>query len=225
MAQTDTSPATPSGTPSGAKSKSPLRMLVLPVAIVLVLIAMALDTTVIHIGSEEDVRAAEFSAEAFGEAEFPRIQSAIETDAVDAVTLLAAIEEDRDAATERYGEAGSLGPVFPVYFSGVVGEGRSGVFPVSVEGIPEDLLIRVQFGPAINGTEVRDATGTIAFGDFTNQIEYQDAGSALNNQVKELVFADLDRDSLTGRTVSIVGVFRLVNPASWFVTPVRLELE
>lgn len=225
MAQTDTSPATPSGTPSGAKSKSPLRMLVLPVAIVLVLIAMALDTTVIHIGSEEDVRAAEFSAEAFGEAEFPRIQSAIETDAVDAVTLLAAIEQDRDAATERYGEAGSLGPVFPVYFSGVVGEGRSGVFPVSVEGIPEDLLIRVQFGPAINGTEVRDATGTIAFGDFTNQIEYQDAGSALNNQVKELVFADLDRDSLTGKTVSIVGVFRLVNPASWFVTPVRLELE
>jgi predicted lipoprotein len=94
-----------------------------------------------------------------------------------------------------------------------------------VEGIPEDLLIRVQFGPAINGTEVRDATGTIAFGDFTNQIEYQDAGSALNNQVKEHVFGDLDRDSLPGQTVSVVGVFRLVNPASWFVTPVRLEIE
>lgn len=217
MAQTELS--------SGTKNKAMLRMLAWPIVAVLLLVAMALDTTVIRIGSQEDVRAAEFSPEAFGEAEFPRIQSAIETDAVDAVTLLAAIEEDRTTATERYGEAGSLGPVFPVYFTGVVGEGRSGVFPVTVEGIPEDLLIRVQFGPAINGTEVRDATGTIAFGDFTNQIEYQDAGSALNNQVKALVFADLDRDNLTGQTVSVVGVFRLVNPASWFVTPVRLEIE
>lgn len=202
-----------------------LRILFLPAIVVILLVAIALDTTVVRIGSEEDVRAAEFSPEAFGEAEFPRIQAAIETDAVDAVTLLDAINEDRDAATERYGEPGSVGPVFPVYFTGVVGEGRSGIFPVTVEGIPEDLLIRVQFGPAINGTEVRDATGTIAFGDFTNQIEYQDAGTALNNQVKALVFADLDRDNLTGKTVSVVGVFRLVNPASWFVTPVRLEIE
>ena len=220
MAQTELS----SGASRGSKSKA-LRLLVLPAAIALVLVAIALDTTVIHIGSQEDVRAAEFSPEAFGEAEFPRIQSAIETEAVDAVTLLAAINEDRATAIERYGEPGSVGPVFPVYFSGAVGEGRSGVFPVTVEGIPDDLLIRVQFGPAINGTEVRDATGTIAFGDFTNQIEYQDAGSALNNQVKALVFADLDRDNLPGQTVSVVGVFRLVNPASWFVTPVRLEIE
>lgn len=220
MAQTEPSSAVSSGT-----SKSMIRLLAWPVVIVLVLAAMALDTTVIRIGSEEDVRAAEFSPEAFGEAEFPRIQTAIETDAVNAVTLLEAINEDRAAATERYGEPGSVGPVFPVYFTGIVGEGRSGVFPVTVEGIPEDLLIRVQFGPAINGTEVRDATGTIAFGDFTNQIEYQDAGSSLNNQVKALVFADLDRDNLTGQTVSVVGVFRLVNPASWFVTPVRLEIE
>lgn len=208
-----------------SSSKSLLRILFLPAIVLILLVAIALDTTVVRIGSEEDVRAAEFSPEAFGEAEFPRIQAAIETDAVDAVTLLEAINEDRDAATERYGEPGSVGPVFPVYFTGVVGEGRSGVFPVTVEGIPEDLLIRVQFGPAINGTEVRDATGTIAFGDFTNQIEYQDAGTALNNQVKALVFANLDRDNLTGKTVSVVGVFRLVNPASWFVTPVRLEIE
>lgn len=220
MAQTDLSPAGA----SGAKNRT-MRLFVLLAAIILVIVAMALDTTVIRIGSEEDVRAAAFSPEAFGEAEFPRIQSEIETEAVDAVTLLAAINEDRDAAIERFGEPGSVGPIFPIYFTGVVGEGRSGVFPVSVDGMPDDLLIRVQFGPAINGTEVRDATGTIAFGDFTNQIEYQDAGSALNNQVKEQVFGDLDRDSLPGQTVSVVGVFRLVNPASWFVTPVRLEIE
>lgn len=77
--------------------------------------------------------------------------------------------------------------------------GSSGVFKVKVEGMPEGTTIRVQTGPAINGTEVRDATGTVDFGQFTNQIEYQDAGSALNNEVKSQVIGELDREKLQSR--------------------------
>jgi ABC-type branched-subunit amino acid transport system ATPase component len=58
----------------------------------------------------------------------------------------------------------------------------------------------VQTGPAINGTDLRDATGTIEFGQFTNQIEYQDAGSAINNEMKKAVLAGLDPSALTGKT-------------------------
>ena len=42
----------------------------------------------------------------------------------------------------------------------------------------------MQTGPAINGTDLRDAPGEIKFGQFTNQIEYQNAGAALNNAMK-----------------------------------------
>ncbi|MFT3849088.1 MAG: DUF2291 family protein [Propionivibrio sp.] len=143
---------------------------------------------------------------------------------MNAKELAAAIAADKAAAGEKYGKPGSVGPIFPVKFKGVVGEGSSGVFKIQVEGMPEGSGIRVQTGPAINGTEVRDATGTVDFGQFTNQIEYQDAGSALNNEVKAQVIGDLDREKLPGKTVEVVGAFQLINPANWMVTPVHFKV-
>ncbi len=208
----------------GQQSGSSLRKFVVPAVAAVVLVAMALDTKVVRIGSQEDVRAQVFSPEEFGKKEFPNIQGMIEKAAVDAKQLADAIAADKAAAGEKYGKPGSVGPIFPVKFSGVVGEGSSGVFKVKVGDLPEGIGVRVQTGPAINGTEIRDATGTISFGQFTNQIEYQDAGSALNDQVKALVLANLDRDNLGGKTIEVVGVFQLINPANWLVTPVRLKV-
>ena len=92
-------------------------------------------------------------------------------------------------------------------------------------GLPDGVGVRLQTGPAINGTDLRDATGLIQFGQFTNQIEYQNAGSALNNEMKKDALAGVDTASLGGKTIKVVGVFRLVNPKNWLVTPVRLEVE
>ena len=186
-----------------------------------VLVAMAVDTKIVPI---EQVKSDVFSPAEYGKKDFSRIQAVIEKSAVDAKELAAAIAADKAAAGEKYGKPGSVGPIFPIKFTGVVGEGSSGVFKVKVEGMPEGSGIRVQTGPAINGTEVRDATGTVDFGQFTNQIEYQDAGSALNNEVKTQVIGDLDREKLPGKTVEVVGVFQLINPANWMVTPVRFKV-
>ena len=70
----------------------------------------------------------------------------------------------------------------------------------------------MQTGPAINGTDLRDATGEIKFGEFKNQIEYQNAGSAINNAMKKQVLAGIDTSALPGKTISVVGAFTLVNP-------------
>jgi predicted lipoprotein len=187
--------------------------------------AMAIDTKVVTMGSDEDVQAGVFSPETYGAETFPTIQAAVEARAVDARVLADAIVADRKAAEAQYGVAAGAGPVMAVKFSGVAGAVKSGMYDVAVEGMPEKLRIRVQTGPAVNGTDVRDATGTITFGQFTNQIEYQDAGSALNNEVKKQVLQKLDTTALTGKTLSVVGVFKLVNPNSWLVTPVRLEVQ
>ncbi len=190
--------------------------------LVVLLAMMFFDTKIVAI--EDATYANVFSPEAYGKKEFPRIQAEIEKRAVDAKMLAEAIAADKTAAGEKYGKPGTVGPMFPIKFSGVVGEGESGVFHVKVDGLPEGIAVRVQTGPAINGTEVRDATGTVDFGQFTNQIEYQDAGSALNNEVKTQVLGDLDREKLPGKKVDIVGVFQLINPAGWLVTPVRLKV-
>lgn len=183
--------------------------------------AMAFDTTVVKIGSEQDVRAEVFSPDAFGVTEFPKVQANVTSRAVDAVELATAIAADAKTAEAKY----SVGGVYPVKLQGVVGEGKSGIYYVEVANLPQPLKLRVQTGPAINGTELRDVTGEIAFSQFTNQIEYQDAGSALNKEMKKLVLDGIDNSALTGKTISVVGAFKLVNPKSWLITPVSLEVK
>lgn len=198
------------------------RSLLITTAVVgAVLAAMALDTTAVRIGSDADVRAAVFSPEAFGAETFPKVQVNVTGRAVAAVELATAIAADPKAAEAKY----SVGGVYSVKLEGVVGEGKSGIYYVDVAGIPAPLRLRVQTGPAINGTELRDATGEISFSQFTNQIEYQDAGSALNKEMKKLVLDGIDNTALTGKTVAVVGAFKLVNPKSWMITPVSLEVK
>src|SRR5690625_8026810 len=91
--------------------------------------------------------------------------------------------------------------------------------------MPEGINVRVQTGPAISGTELRDATGDLDFGQFTNQIEFQDAGAALNEEMKEQVIEPVDVDGLEGETVTITGAFTAVHPEAWLVTPATMEVE
>lgn len=189
------------------------------------LVGIAIDTKVVRIGSEAATGPVGFSAETYGPTEFPKVRDAIAAKAVDAPVLAAAIAENKAAATEKYGVASGGTAVFPVSFTGTAGDPKAGIYTITVPNMPAGVTVRVQTGPAINGTELRDATGTIEFGQFTNQIEYQDAGSSLNNAMKAEVLAPIDTKALSGKTVTVTGAFRLVNPKNWLVTPVKLTVQ
>lgn len=190
-----------------------------------VAVGIVVDTTVVTIGSASDVRQQAFAPDSFGEQEFPRIQAVIQENAVDAATLAPAVLADKNAAAEEYGTAASTGAIMPVTVTGVVEEGKSGVYTLAAEGVPEEITVRVQTGPAINGTELRDAPGDIAFGQFKNQIEYQDAGSAINRAMKAAVLDGIHTTGLSGKTITVTGAFRLINPKNWMITPVALEVK
>ncbi|SCD24628.1 DUF2291 family protein [Brucella inopinata] len=194
------------------------------IAAVVVIGAIGFDTKVVKIGSDADVRQQVFSPAAYGASEFPKVKASIEQRAVDAVEVGNALAADKAAAGKKYG-VGSVNPVIPVKFTGTVEERKANYNVVKVDGMPEGMVIRVQTGPAVNGTELRDATGEIQFGQFKNQIEYQNAGAALNNEMKKQVLQGVDVDNLNGKTVSVVGVFKVVNPKNWLVTPVELEVK
>jgi len=189
------------------------------------LLAMGIDTKFVRIGSADDVKVKVFSKEDFGAAKFPEIQKFIVEHAVDAKTLGAAIAADKAEAGKKYGVETGTGPVIPVTLAGVAGEVQSGIYTLAVEGLPEGTKVRVQTGPAVNGTDLRDATGQISFGQFTNQIEFQDAGSAINNEMKKQVLTKVDNSALAGKTLKVTGVFKLINPKNWLVTPVMLGVE
>lgn len=194
------------------------------VAILAIITAMVLDTKVVKIGSEHDSKERAFSADTWGAKTYPGIKSSIVARATDATKLAAALKNNQQEAVSKFGVGNPL-PVFPVRFQGRLGENKSGIFPVDVDGFPAGMKIRLQTGPVLTGTELRDATGEIQFGDFTNQIEYQNAGSAINETLKESLLNHLDRSSMAGRHVEVVGVFRLLTPNNWLVTPVLLEVK
>ena len=196
----------------------------LPLSAAALLGAIALDTKVVTVGSDADLRQQAFNPDRFGTEQFPTVRTYVLEKAPEAATLAAAITADKKAAIAQYGTAAGVGAVMPVTVTGTLGAGRSGIFDLSVPGLPETLRVRVQTGPAINGTDLRDVTGTVEFGAFTNQIEYQDAGSGLNRAMAAAVLDGLDREALTGKTVTVTGAFTLLNPKMWLITPVAFEV-
>lgn len=207
------------------KPKKPMTSWLLPLVAVVVIGAIAIDTKVVQIGSEEDGRAQAFNPDSYGAEQFPRIRDLIVERAPDAVTLANELAADKNAAIEAYGTKTAIGGIMPVTATGTLGEGRSGIYDLNVDGMPEGVRIRVQTGPAINGTDLRDMPGDIVFGQFTNQIEYQDAGSGINRAMAAEALSDLDRENLTGKTVEVTGAFTLINPKNWLITPVALEVQ
>jgi predicted lipoprotein len=202
-----------------------LKLIISAVFAVAVVGAIALDTKVVAIGSESDVRKQAFSPETYGAEQFPKIQADIEKRAVAANELATAIVADKKAAGEKYGVATSTGPVIPVTLTGTFSTRKSSINEIKIDGLPPETVVRVQTGPAVNGTDLRDATGTIEFGQFTNQIQYQDAGSAINNEMKKVVLSNLDVETLDGKSATVTGVFKLINPKNWLVTPVKVEVK
>ncbi|MFC0336835.1 Predicted lipoprotein [Kushneria avicenniae] len=195
------------------------------VVVIIVAATMVWDTHVVEQGAQSDAQSGQFSAERYGQEQFPNIRESVESRAVEAPALAQALNDDASAAGQRYGVASSIGPIFPVHVTGTVGEGKSGIYTISVPDMPEGTTVRVQTGPAINGTTLRDATGEISFGQFTNQIEYQNAGASINNAMKAEVLEGVDTANLSGKTVEVTGVFQMINPKNWLITPVALDVQ
>ncbi len=150
-------------------------------------------------------------------------------DAVDAATLLPALQADSVGASEQYGkQAGSGAPyAFLISGSGTVTAVSKGNEVGSIEVEVADVGktdVHLAVGPAFVGTAVRDAVGFIDFGQFTNQIDYADAATALNTKVKTTVVSGLDLSTIKGKQVTFTGAFQLLDPSSVLITPITLQV-
>ncbi|MGP9536412.1 DUF2291 family protein [Brachybacterium sp. AOP43-C2-M15] len=219
--------AAPPTAPRPAPRKKHLGRWIGAALTVLALLVVVLGTKVVPDDQAQEIAAesAAFDKATFGEEQFPVVQEAVTERAVPATELAEAIAADPDAAAEEHGVEAAGNTVYSTAFTGTVGEGSGGIYEVEIEGMPEDVTVRIQTGPAINGTELRDATGEYDFGQFTNQIEFQDAGAALNEEMKVQVLDPVDPDSLSGEDVTVTGAFTAINPEGWLVTPVSLEVR
>lgn len=200
-------------------------------AVVLLIGLMVLGTKFVPKGSTLGAGPAAFDPAAYGAKQFPLLQQYITAHAVEASTLGTAVKKDSAAAGKKYGTLSSDGVTVevPVTFTGTVGKvPASGYTPITVAGLPSGTKIAAQLGPAITGTDLRDVTGKVQLGDFENQIQYQNAGDAINKQLKQALtkaIGGTDPSTLQGKTVTITGVFSLVNPQQWNVTPATIAVK
>jgi predicted lipoprotein len=195
-------------------------------AVVLVVVAAALSTKVVSVSAAEAVGKGGFDPAAYAEERFDSdVASKIRESAVDLATLNAELTSGTDPSKFGKSAGSSSAYSFPVKFGATAGTPVGSILPVTVENIPDNVKVQVQMGPAINGTALRDAPGSIQFNDFTNQLEFQKIATELNNQARERVLSKIDSTSLVGKKVSIVGAFTRVNPGLISVVPVSFEVQ
>ncbi|TJW98177.1 MAG: DUF2291 family protein [Mesorhizobium sp.] len=84
---------------------------------------------------------------------------------------------------------------------------------------------RVQIGPAMRGTALRDSLDFIQFNDFTNQIDFAQFGKAFNIHADKTVLSKLPREALEGRSVRVVGAYVMGSGQDLpLVTPAEAEV-
>jgi predicted lipoprotein len=216
--------AAESARPSPARRLPSARIIGIAFA-VLVIAAIALDTTYKKGDYKPTANGRKaFDPAVFGRENFPKAADTLAKAAVPVPQLLAELKKDQAAASEKYGHREGGSPyAFAVTGEGVAGKAANGLMEVKLPGVPKGTRVSLQVGPALNGTAIRDAVGYIKFGQFTNQVEFADAATALNSEVKARVLKGVDAKSLDGKTVKFLGAFTLITPNVITVTPVQLE--
>jgi predicted lipoprotein len=195
------------------------------VVIVVVLALAAANTKVLTTAENDGISKPSFDPAAYALDNYSsKIAPQNEADATDLATLLNALDDGADPAQYGHSSGAASAYSFPVTFTGVIGKLNSPVVPITVDGVPSTITVQLQVGPALNGTAIRDATGTISFNQFTNQLQYQEVGTQLNNQVRTLVISGTDFSTLEGKTITVTGAFLKVNPALVSVVPVKFEV-
>jgi predicted lipoprotein len=192
-----------------------LRKLFGPTLAVLVISVIALSTTYVTGADvtllEKGVKAKVDSA-AFAEAYYEeQIVPYILENAQDLAEMDAAIIVDSNSAGAIYGNQDGPNAAYsvPTMFTAIAGELKGDLLVLEIEGV--ETKVYLQVGPALNGTAIRD-------------VSYQDVGTKLNDKVRDLVLSLVDKKTLTGKTLNIVGAFSLFNPAQYMIVPVALEV-
>ena len=159
-----------------------------------------------------------------------KVLPTVRTQAVPASTLLPALAANATAASARYGHQAGINGQYAFLISGsgtvtAVGTTQpTGPVTVTIGSGAQAVTVQIATGPVFAGTALRDALTFIDFNDFTNQIDYANVATQLNDKVRGTVVNGLDRASLPGKQVSFAGAFTLLPGATPLVVPTELKV-
>ena len=129
--------------------------------------------------------------------------------------VAALAKSDLDAAAAKYGhkeKEGSAPWTFVAKVSGTIIKAettsRAAYLDTDVDGDGK-VDVRIQIGPVIKGTAIRDSLDFVNFNEFKNQIQWAEFGKAFNVHVNGLTLEKISRDGLDGKKVEALGAYPL----------------
>ncbi|MBB3650055.1 putative lipoprotein [Rhizobium sp. BK619] len=136
-----------------------------------------------------------------------------------------------DAAGEKYGNPRKQSSSPWTYAVKITGKvvaadtaSRAATLDVDADGDGK-ADAKVQIGPALRGTALRDTLEFVNFNEFKNQIEWAQFGKAFNEKANTAFLAAVPRDGLAGKTVTVIGAFPLPKSGELpLVTPSELKV-
>lgn len=163
--------------------------------------------------------------------------------AQDITTLLDLIAEDEQSAIEQFGRRSGTGQYsFMVRGQGQIVDfdtsSRTGLLTVDLTPPDGSADVSVVIGPLIKISQqasVRDALGSIQYGNFVNQQEFADVAKGMGNRIIAMIveqlgaadvdaIRDIDPETLKGKSITFVGAFSLDSLAAPEIVPVALEV-
>lgn len=146
--------------------------------------------------------------------------------------VAALVASDPDAAASKYGHKEKEGNAPWTYAAKVSGTAvkaettsRAGYLDTDIDGDGK-VDVRIQIGPVIRGTAIRDSLDFVSFNQFKNQIQWAEFGKAFNAHLNAQLLQALPREGLEGKKIEAVGAYTV--PAKGqlpLLTPVTLTLD
>ncbi|MBB3978401.1 putative lipoprotein [Rhizobium azooxidifex] len=145
--------------------------------------------------------------------------------------VAALVGSDPNAAGAKYGhkeEQGSAPWTYAAKVSGTIvkaeTKSRAAYLDTDIDGDGK-ADVRIQIGPVIKGTAIRDSLDFVNFNEFKNQIQWAEFGKAFNNHLNAVTLEKLPREALEGKKVDAVGAYPLPSKGQLpLLTPVTIAI-
>ncbi len=153
-----------------------------------------------------------FNPEAFAEDFWNnRLMKSLDS-AVDAATLVAAIQQDPQAAKKHYSRSMGIGSIYYYFTAGV---GRvvavdAGAVSLSLEDHSSDIHATIAMSD-IFGNTIRNGTGLLDVNDFPNSQDFNNISTEINRIVVSRVLSVFREEVAVGSRVKFVGCAEIMD--------------